>query len=149
MFTLSFTSCKKNIVYTIGQEHAGGVIAFLDNTGQHGLVISKKDIAYARDGSSGVNWSDANNRCNNYNSDEGGWRLPTQDELLKIYESKDLFNFYELSNGSWGVRRFYWSSTINEDGQAWQLCFGETLISKFQCSNCKNSRGFTRAVKSF
>jgi hypothetical protein len=84
-----------------GDDCAGGIIVSLDVTGQHGLVISHKDLSQS------ANWNDAKKICAEYNC--GGfcdWYLPTIDELKKIYQA------IKLSGN-------YWSSSEYDANDAW------------------------------
>ena len=61
-----------------------------------------------------LNWDDARLYCFFLNIDgKTGWRLPTKEELNKIYESDNDF----VGNG-------YWSSTEFNDDCAWAQYFG-------------------------
>ena len=56
-----------------------------------------------------ANWDDARLYCFALNIEgKTGWRLPTKEELNKIYESDNDF-----------VGNYYWSSTEADGGNAW------------------------------
>jgi hypothetical protein len=59
------------------------------------------------------NWNKAKKGCADLG---GGWRLPSKDELIKIYQFKNKIGGFE--NGS------YWSSTEFDSSQAWSVNFG-------------------------
>lgn len=77
-------------------------------------------------------WEDAKTYCENL---EGGWRMPTQRELMLIYAMNDqlkepLYNRPndpdETDQEDNGEHIFYWSGTtdVSEPGeQAWSVCF--------------------------
>jgi len=53
---IASNSCKKDddsqtIKYTIGQSYGGGIIVFIDNSGQHGLIAAESDQ------SNSIQWS--------------------------------------------------------------------------------------------
>ena len=70
-----------------------------------------------------LNWFDARLYCFSLNIDgKTGWRLPTKYELNQIYESENDFR-----------NTFYWSSTENDDSNAWMQSFnsgGQTFNLK-------------------
>ena len=78
-----------------------------------------------------MNWEEAKKAC----ADLGdGWRLPTMDELKKMYEFKDKIGGFEYD--------FYKSSTENDDG-VWSFFFGQGYAS----SGPKSATSFVRAVR--
>jgi|GEM_PF-5102513 len=90
--------------FHIGQKYGGGIIFYVDETGQHGLISAIKDQSPAEDSK---NWKDANDLANTY-KDPGnhrGWRLPTAKELLLLYEARNIV-------GGFG-HKVYWSSSIS------------------------------------
>ena len=72
---------------------------------------------------------------------EGGWRLPTTDELKLMYENKELIGgFIEGKN-----KHAYWSST--EDG--WQYAMQIRFYDGKQKYEGKTNDGLVRAVRDF
>ncbi|WP_289006506.1 BACON domain-containing carbohydrate-binding protein [uncultured Parabacteroides sp.] len=65
------------------------------------------------------NWGTANTNCINLEKEgKKDWRLPSKDELLKMYENKDLLqnvSGFHAFDGS----MYYWSSTVYEPGVRW------------------------------
>jgi hypothetical protein len=148
--TFSMSSCKKERVLSLGQEHAGGIIISLDETGQHGLIMSKEDIS-----EDGVTWETAYKNCQNHSDVEGNWRLPTKEELILIYQDRATFNL---------TKNYYWSSTTkmlydnnphgsqcHESGSrseyAWAITFEYEGTTGIYISIEKNKRA--RPVKDF
>ncbi len=43
IFTISACSKKDKVVFTVGQSYGGGIVAYVDSTGQHGLIAAKLD----------------------------------------------------------------------------------------------------------
>ena len=148
----------------IGQSYHGGIIFYIDNTGKHGLVVSKVDLstqiawtagAKAVTGATGVavgtgasntqlivnaqghTTSYAALLCHSYQKgDYADWYLPSKDELDLLYQQKGILG---ISAGD------YWSSSEVSQGKAWEQEFGGGF--KF-----KNSKSFTlhvRAISSF
>lgn len=135
---IGFGSCKKevevNSPYHIGQYLNGGIVAYIDATGQHGLITDTID-AYGHcnwsvDGDIVVNTntmynSGASNTlniihresiemgyaaywatCNYYTSNYSDWFLPSKDELNFIYKNNS--KFLCLKNKS---NNNYWTSS--------------------------------------
>ena len=88
------------ITYIVGQSAQGGKVFFVDDTGQHGLVVADADY------SSGANvtWLSSSNAAQTTSGGYGDWYLPSQAELYKLYQVKASVGM----SGSTGV---YWSST--------------------------------------
>ena len=82
-----------------------------------------------------ANWDDARLYCFSLNIEgKTGWRLPTKEELNKIYESDNDF-----------VGNYYWSSTEGNGGDAWSQYFG----NGYQSNNGKGNGGYyVRAIRS-
>jgi hypothetical protein len=151
--------------FHIGQSYHGGIIFYIDGTGQHGLIAATSDQG------TGIAWNNgrnifigANNTavgageanteaiisaqgntgnyaallCANYTS--GGynnWYLPSRDELNILYRKRNVVGGFSATN--------YWSSSEVTQGKAWDEEFGGGY--KF-----KDSKSFTlnvRAISSF
>jgi len=153
---LSFSSCQKEEIepennqnqttttpattYSLGQEHAGGIIIQLDASQQHGLVVAKVDqVTYADH----INWSDSKAQVEAYTEGGTGWRLPTKTELELIYNNQSTYGLTGFDS------RNYWSSTLGS-GSAWSQYFGIpggiTTSPWKQLSNCTLC---SRGVKEF
>ena len=65
-----------------------------------------------------VTWHNAKRECKELGK---GWRLPTKDELDKMYENKDLIGNFVNTN--------YWSSTDHNSDYAWMQVFTHKLIA--------------------
>ncbi len=145
-------SCKKDSEaehpYTIGQSHNGGIIFYIDGTGEHGLICASTDQ------SEGIAWQNgllfATNITNTdigagftnttnlvsilfgegnfaaqlcYDLELNGyndWFLPSLKELSKIYTNLATIDIGNFPNNA-GV--FYWSSSENGFGYAWAQDF--------------------------
>ena len=100
----------------IGDKAHGGIIAYIDDTGEHGLVCSLEDLG-------NLNWDDAKKACENYVSvsGESDWYLPSRFELNILYVNL-------RKNGLGGfTNNFYWSSTDYDDLSAWGQNFASGL----------------------
>jgi len=119
--------------FTIGQHYGGGIIFWIDASGEHGLIAAEFDQGFNWWGdrfylvtgatSTAVGTGFANTRkiirtqgrrytyaallCANYRG--GGfadWFLPSKDELFLLYEEKDVVGGF--------IRGAYWSSSESE-----------------------------------
>ena len=127
----------------IGQYHEGGIIFYLDGTGEHGLVCTEYDYSYGAwgcyeteisgadgfaIGAGAQNTIDieagcttagtaadicANLSLNNYDD----WFLPSIYEIVPMYR-----NLHLAALGGFAIS-CYWSSTENSSDYAWSLSF--------------------------
>jgi len=129
----------------IGDEYGGGIVAYIDGSGQHGL------IAATADQSTGIQWYNGSyistgatetalgaGFANTYKiiakqgttitdyaaglarAYNGGgyndWFLPSKDELEKLYINR-------VAIGGFADSYYYWSSSENDAGNAWYQGF--------------------------
>lgn len=111
---------------SIGDEHQGGIIFYLDETGKSGLIALQQDIGEAEWGCTGNEEPIAQNEeigfgeentlaivdyCNDehfaaklcYDLDINGyndWFLPSIDEMALIYEHRELIGNFSEENGT-------------------------------------------------
>jgi hypothetical protein len=98
--------------FAIGQQYGGGIIFYVDESGQSGLIAAKSDIPGPY-----FTWSDSKAACKRFVSgDYRDWRLPTKDELNKLYFKNSVVGGFADS--------YYWSSTENGADNAWSQYFG-------------------------
>ena len=128
-------SSKSIKILKIGDTYAGGIIFYLDASGQHGKVCAKADQSVA------ANWNTAIYICNNLILDSyNDWYLPSKDELDKMYN-----NLYKKNLGDL-KKSCYWSSSETDYNSAWYQC----LISNgYQTSNLKSCFQNVRAIRAF
>ena len=148
----------------IGQSYQGGIIAYIDSTGQHGL------IAATADQSEGIQWYNGTNIvtgatgtaigtgltntnaiiavqgsgsyaasiARDYNG--GGytdWYLPSKDELNQLYQQQTAMGGFE--------GEYYWSSTEYDNNTAREQSFYDGS----QNDSFKTSTYYVRAVRAF
>ena len=112
---------------TIGDKKDGGIVYWVDATGKHGLIAYAKDLGI-------IKWDAANEACKNLGA---GWRLPTKDELNKLYEAKQLAILASYF--------MFQSSTEVDQYNVW----AQSLSNGKQSTGGKNHPASTCAVRSF
>ena len=160
-----FSNC--GLTFAIGQSYQGGKIAYIDSTGQHGLIVATADDIlqwyngdYIVTGATGVaigtgltntntiiaaqgSGSYAAQLCTDYSVlGVGGvlyddWYLPSIDELFQLWLNRAAIGGF--------TNNYYWSSTEYDNGNALRLSFEYGI----QNSNQKNSYWYVRAVRAF
>jgi hypothetical protein len=163
-----FTSCEKNESSIeepkdIGQNYGGGIVFYVDNNGQHGLIAAPSNqgspiisgwgsVVEARNtaiGTGQINTeaivSELGNTYGNYAAKvcydlelDGytDWFLPSKDELQLLYENKTIVG---MGNG------IYWSSS--EVNSIWVWLGNFQTGELFYCE--KNSTAAIRPIRAF
>jgi len=150
---------------TIGMEFRGGIVAYIDSTGQHGLIAAPSDQSDSIEwGGYGIttNATGAKIGTGQHNStaiitaigsgnyaaklcddlilnDSTDWFLPSMDELNKLY-----INRFEI--GGFDTSAFYWSSSEYTNNSAWTQNF--SYSGPLYCAQ-KNQLYKVRAVRYF
>lgn len=161
---VSFTSTA-NTTFFIGQSYGGGIIFYIDGTGQHGYISSLNDqfpgiIWYNGsfvltnainniDGSGNTTQiinvqglgpgSYAARICREFNG--GGftdWFLPAKDQLNILYNQKTVI-------GGFAGNVYYWSSTEYDIDNAWMQNFSGGQMNYYT----KSSTNYIRAIRFF
>lgn len=165
-------STKHYIGELIGTNGEDGVVFWVDQTGEHGLICSPEDL----NGGTTMAWSDIvviivpdgavsrydgyansiaiNNQspnsaagaCLTYTTpgtSAGEWYLPAVDELSKIYHTKYEIN-KALNTNSFGSA-YYWSSTELSFNYAWYY----HMDIGYSNNNNKNNSYMVRAIREF
>jgi hypothetical protein len=162
-------SCKKDNTATddsvirIGQEYAGGIIFYVDGSGQHGLVASSQDLTAK------TKWADSccktnavytaigrglDNTIAIVNAQGAGdyaaslcaqlelqgyndWFLPSKNELALLYQQREFIGGFATD--------YYWSSSEHDSLNAWYLYFpyGPQYFTR------KDSAGRVRPIRAF
>ena len=108
-------------LYHVGDRYGGGIVFYVDGTGEHGLIAATSDENINQ-----IKWLDAKIAFD-VKYDGTDWRLPTKDELNIMYTN--------IGRGASGNDKnigkfeldFYWSSTIDSGGGVWaQQMIGES-----------------------
>lgn len=111
---------KKVSKRSIGESYKGGIIFYIDKTGEHGLIYSEESLRK-------MNWQSAIKFCKNYeNAGYYDWYLPNTNEFEYLRNNIKVFNF---STNTW-----FWTSnsiTGRNDAFARKLnSQGNNLIDK-------------------
>jgi len=122
---VTFSSLSSAATPKIGDSFNGGVVIYVDGTGQHGLIAAKADMT----GSSGkgegfFNWYGAKVAANKFLDGYCDWFLPNKEQLNQFY-------IHRSSVGGI-VDTYYWSSSESDDNKAWAQDFsnGQQLDGK-------------------
>ncbi len=135
------------IQLTIGQNYEGGIIFFIDATGQHGKVTTASDIGATIWGCEGTNVAGTStsissgytntvaisNSCSDLNSaaqfclnstfsNKSDWYLPSKDELKLIWQKLYLTNLASFQEDE------YWTSSQISVNTAWAQYFTSSLV---------------------
>lgn len=121
--------------FAIGNEYAGGIIFYLDDSGNHGLVASDADIRGTR------SWDEAMMACSNYKKNGfSDWSLPDVNQLAQLYLRRDVV-------GGWVPNMAYWSSSESDiPNCAWLQYFSTGSQYK---NRGKNYLFYARCVRGF
>jgi hypothetical protein len=158
---------------SIGDFLEGGVVFFVDETGEHGLVCAVLDQG------SDINWGcpslidfgakgleigtgqqntlDIIGACNDSNTAAAiceqlelngynDWFLPSRDELDSLYRHREIIQETALkNNGGYFQSGTYWSSSHYLDNTVWVQHFG----AGNQSSDLKDKENIVRAIRKF
>lgn len=121
----------------------------------HKLEIAPYDLntsgEISSSGPRGVNWLDSFVGCRDAAYDGGGWRLPTQRELIVICIFKsaltDLGASFNLTIA--GGQSFYWSATESSDTGAYTLRFSNNLHDASLTPYAKSTAGTPSVIGMF
>ena len=160
--------CEEDPKFKVGQEYGGGVIFYVDKSGEHGLIAAPFDQGVAPwgcknikiDGAAGVvvgsglqNTKDIINGCSSENiaarlcydlvlNGYDDWFVPSKDELNQLFLHKDKVGAFADD-----VTAPYWSSTEVESSYgAWRQTFSDyfeqTIYDKSNVFNVRAIRKF-------
>lgn len=121
----------------IGDKYGGGIVFDLDRTGQHGLIAATSDMpGHSESFSEGeFTLENAKARCAALGDH---WRLPTKDELNKLYHAKRIV-------GGFAVGPTYWSSSEYSASDEFYQNFRSGRVGH----SSKTNSAFVRVVRAF
>ena len=153
------------VQHYIGELFGGGIVFWVDNTGQHGLIVSLVDISTSAPWNTASittgaisTWNGQANSlmcgcnaaglCVSYGG--GGysdWYLPAIDQLNLLYNARYILNknIESLSGANILAQAVYWSSTEYNVTNAWsyRFAYGDAYY------NTKSLNNWVRAVRAF
>ena len=163
---VSINSGKGDKIYSIGDRAQGGIIFWVDKSGQHGLVASEEDLASEvtfYEGKTSALKGDSiyagkyntkqiiSNKSVEYyaaiicSDFQGGgysdWYLPSKFELNILYSQYTKRNFNNFA------RDFYWSSSEDVNDVAWLVRFYEGQVHNYKKYGSTSFR--VRAIRAF
>jgi hypothetical protein len=159
---------------SIGQAYQGGIIFYIDATGQHGLIAAPTDQGTAQwfngsnidTGATGttigtgqtntttiINMQGAGNYAAKLCDDlvlngYSDWYLPSKDEITLMYTNIGLGAAAPLSNIGGFASAYYWGSYEYMTENAWAQYFGSGSQSELYGAP-KSSILYVRAIRSF
>jgi len=163
--------CEGNITeYVVGMLAEGGIVFYVDETGEHGLVAAMEDIGQFEWGCYGASISGADGTtlgtgyqntldivtgCSEtptaasevlaYESNGfDDWYLPSKDELLEMYSTIGQGGI-DGNIGDFNIG-LYWSSSESNDLQAFYVSFD---VGGGSNDNSKSTEDFVRPIRSF
>lgn len=165
---LSLLGCQDDPKFKVGQEYGGGIVFYVDKSGEHGLIAAPVDQGLAEwgcqaikiDGADGVaigsglqNTIDIINGCSSENiaarlgndlvlNAYDDWFIPSKDELNQLFLNKD-----KVGGFANDVTAPYWSSTeVENNNAAWRQTFSDyfeqTIYDKYNVYNVRAIRKF-------
>ena len=118
---------------SIGEQYQGGIVFYVDGTGQHGLIAATRDLPGQYD------WQGAKDAGERFV--DGGfsdWYLPDKWELNELYKHKSVVGGFAAND--------YWSSTEDSAVSAW----GQYFVNGYEGQYGKTANnGRVRAVRAF
>jgi hypothetical protein len=121
--------------YDNDHRHLGGIVFYVEGTGNHGLVASKADLQRY------MYWAEAKSACENLVSNSySDWFLPNKEQLNRLYINRSAVGGFSAY--------FYWSSTEVNADLAWSQTFTNGRQNHQNDSN-KNAYSRVRAVRAF
>lgn len=165
-----------SIELAIGDFHEGGVIFYLDEDKEHGMVCAVSEQSYGTTwkcdtpvivsgadetaiGTGAQNTTAILSVCDSSPTIAGAicnslelngytdWFLPSKDELNAIYENKDLVDATAIDNGGALLQSVnYWSSSLMSTNSVWVQTFAQ---GGSQYGNSEDASNHVRAVRFF
>ena len=138
MSIVTVSSLSSAATPKIGDSYNGGVVFYVDGSGQHGLIAAKTDMT----GSSGkaegfFNWYAAKIAACTFIDGYCDWFLPNKEQLNQLY-------IHRSSVGGI-LNTYYWSSSESDSNKAW----GQDFSNGEQLNGNKTNTSHVRPVRAF
>jgi hypothetical protein len=132
--SLSYAATPK-----IGDSYGGGIVFYIDNTGQHGLIVSKTSVTGHSSAKEEAvfTWYDANVVANAFVDGYSDWVLPNKEQLHQLYLNKNIVGGM--------LDTYYWSSSESDANNSW----AEYFFDGKQVAGSKANGSCVRAVRAF
>jgi len=123
----------------IGDSYGGGIVCYVDSTGQHGLIAAKSDVTgHSAGKAEGYStWYEAVEVANTFVEGYCDWVLPNKEQLNQLYLHRSAVGGF--------ADTIYWSSTEGDSNNAW----GQNFVSGDQLIGRKSNGSHVRAVRTF
>lgn len=178
-FTIFIQSCSDDeeglitTVLEIGNYYQGGVIFYIDDTGEHGFICAVSDQSFNAEwgcpdlinfgadgltiGTGAQNTADIISACNTSGiaadicdklelNGYTDWFLASKDELNLLYQNRNAINETAISNGGANLDGGeYWSSSHKDANTVWIQSFN----AGNQFSVLKDEAHVVRAIRAF
>lgn len=139
LILVSLSALSSAATPKIGESYGGGIVFYVDGSGQHGLVVAKADMTAHSDGKRAgeLNWYDAKTVANSFVEGYSDWFLPNREQLNQLYLQKSVVGGI--------VETYYWSSSESDLNNAW----AQNFASGKQLAGSKANGSCVRAVRFF
>lgn len=127
-----------NSARRVGEQQDGGIIFFVDATGQAGLVAATAD----QQGT--YTWDNAISQCQNKDGGNG-WFLPDRAQMTLLWTNRYAIDPGDPNHNGGFVNVLYWSSTEVDDDLAWS----QTFLDGIQYNDDKGNSRPVRCVRAF
>jgi hypothetical protein len=118
---------SQNGILKIGSKYQGGIIAHIDKSGYHGLIVTPNDEIKMK------SYAEAFEYCRSLSSENYcDWYLPSFDELEILYSNKDNINGFVKSDDFYS--NYYWSTSV------FVLADGKIMEGYVNVMNCEGER---------
>lgn len=118
----------------IGMRTDGGIIFYIDESGQRGLICAEEDFP------EDMSFQEATQACENYSIEgKDDWRLPSLNELEVLYENLRKSAKTHFQN------QWYWSSETKDEHNMWSL----DLLHGDRFAHWEGDHSHVRAVRTF
>jgi hypothetical protein len=169
--------CEGNITAQIGDYFQGGILFYVDESGEHGLISAQSDLGQFEWGCYGeyIDGADGESIGTGYQNtldivagcsetsiaasiaiayESGGyndWYLPSRDELYEMYNTIGNGSMLTATAGNIGsfISGLYWSSSEVNNNHAWLINFYHGNLTPSANSYGKGGLNLVRVIRSF
>ena len=134
LLALMFAGCEERGTTEKESSEIGGhyTVGYEVVVGTTTVQVAKEDFPKS------LSWDDAMAACQNLGN---GWRLPSKEELEEMYSQ-----LHKQGKGNF-QKDFYWSSSLDNSGNAWVVNFDDGYVDIGDGGYGKNGSYQVRAVR--